>query len=192
LALLDVLAPDIYFNFKEWTAAYDSPGNPLFIPEARGGAEGAANAFYVFGHHNGLGFSLFAIESFGAASPAANPMAASYDILSQLAPMILEHQAKGSGMDAVLLEELTPSQRIRVGDYTLEVTGTTPVRRTAAPPPGQGGVITGDEPSPPHGIIFAVGPNEYILAGRGLLIKFIRKHPARRSSGSAPSRKGDL
>jgi beta-galactosidase GanA len=169
---LDFLAPDIYFNFKEWAAEYDRPGNPLFIPEARGGADGAANAFYAFGHHNALGFSPFAIEGFGSTSATVNPMTASYDVLSQLAPMILEYQAKGNGMDAVLLEELTPSQRIRVGDYTLEVTGTTPVRRTAVPAPGQGGVITGDEVSPPHGIFFAVGPNEFIMAGRGLSVKF--------------------
>jgi beta-galactosidase GanA len=175
---LDFLAPDIYFNFKEWTAKYDRSGNPLFIPEARGGAEGAASAFYAFGHHNAMGFSPFAIEGGGgAASAAANPMAASYGILSQLTPLILEHQAKGTGMDAVLLEELTPSQRIRVGDYTLELTGTTQARRATAPAPGQGGVITGDEPSVPHGIFFAIGPNEYILAGRSLSIKFRPETP---------------
>ena len=172
---LDFLAPDIYFNFKEWTAKYDRSGNPLFIPEARGGAEGAANAFYAFGHHNAIGFAPFAIEaSVAGASTAANPMTASYDVLSQLAPLILAHQSKGGGMDAVLLEELTPSERIRVGDYTLELTGTTPARRAAAPAPGQGAVIMGDETSAPHGIFFAIGPNEYILAGRGLSIRF---HP---------------
>lgn len=53
---LDFLAPDIYFNFKEWAASYDRSGNPLFIPEARGGAEGAANAFYAFGRHRAIGF----------------------------------------------------------------------------------------------------------------------------------------
>ena len=58
-----------------------------------GGAEGAANAFYAIGHHNAIGFSPFAVE-YGAGED--NPLAGSYDVLSQLAPLILEHQTEGN------------------------------------------------------------------------------------------------
>lgn len=84
---LDFLAPDIYFEFKRWTARYDRPGNPLFVPEAAGAAQGAANAFYAIGHHNAFGFSPFAIDS-----GEDRDLAGSYEQLSQLAPLILENQ----------------------------------------------------------------------------------------------------
>ncbi len=175
---LDFLAPDIYFNFKEWAARYDRSGNPLFIPEARGGAEGAANAFYAFGRHRAIGFCPFAIEGSGAAAdPASAAITAGYGVLAQLAPLILEHQAKGTRMDAVVLEELAPSQRIRVGDYMLEVSSTIPIRRPAAAAPGQVGAPSTDDPPVPHGIFIATGPDEYILAGRGLSIRFRPETP---------------
>ncbi len=170
---LDFLAPDIYFNFKEWAAKYDRPGNPLFIPETRGGALGVASAFYAFGHHNALGFSPFGVDR-GAG--AANPLAAGYDVLAQLTPLLLELQAKGAGMDAVMLEELTPSQRIRVGDYTLELAGAAQAPRPPAPAAGQTGAAAA-EPSIPYGVFFAVGPDEYIMAGRGLSVRFRPETP---------------
>ena len=64
---LDFFAPDIYFEFKKWCAKYDRPDNPLFIPEAMGEAQGAANVFYAIGHHRAFGFSPFAIEASGNA-----------------------------------------------------------------------------------------------------------------------------
>ncbi len=74
---LDFFAPDIYFEFQKWCAAYDRPGNPLFVPEAAGGPQGAANVFYAVGHHNAFGFSPFAID----AGDGDKALAGSYDIL---------------------------------------------------------------------------------------------------------------
>jgi beta-galactosidase GanA len=60
---LDFLSPDIYFNeFAQWASWYTRPGNPLFIPETQGGAAGAANALYAFGHLSAIGFSPFGID----------------------------------------------------------------------------------------------------------------------------------
>jgi hypothetical protein len=44
---------------------YHRHGNPLFVPEANraGDATAPANAFYVFGAHDAIGFSRFGIES---------------------------------------------------------------------------------------------------------------------------------
>jgi hypothetical protein len=169
---IDFLAPDIYFEFKKWCAGYDRPGNPLFIPEAAGDAEGGANVFYAVGRHNAFGFSPFAID--GTKEPVAeNPLARSYDVLSQLAPLILENQPKGR-VAAALLEELTPSQNVSLGDYTLHVSGGGPRR----PLFGQGAAISQGPPAQtPHGIFIAAGKDEFYLAGSGLNITFSANTP---------------
>lgn len=163
---LDFLAPDIYFNFQEWCAKYDRPGNPLFIPEANYGTDGAANAFYAIGQHHALGFSPFAIDATGAAGPE-NQLTRSYDVLAQLAPLILENQTKGR-VAGVVLEELSPSARVRLGDYTLNITGdrpAPPLFGPAASVPALGG-------QRPHGIFIATGQDEFYMAGAGLTITF--------------------
>ena len=43
-----------------------------------------------------------------------------YELISQLAPLIAEHQGKGT-MAAVLLGPDDPPQKIQLGNYTLEV-----------------------------------------------------------------------
>jgi hypothetical protein len=163
---LDFLAPDIYFEFKKWAGLYDRPGNPLFIPEANYGSDGAANAFYALGQRRAVGFSPFAIDAAEAAGPE-NQLARSYDVLAQLAPLILENQTKGR-VAAVLLEELTPSQRLRIGGYTLNITGDRPAPPLFGPAPS-----TPPPPGPrPHGIFIASGPDEFYMAGVGLTVTF--------------------
>ena len=44
----------------------------------------------------------------------------SYNMLAQLAPLIVEHQGNGT-MSAVLLGPNDPPQKVRVRNYTLEV-----------------------------------------------------------------------
>ena len=166
---LDFVAPDIYFEFKKWSDAYDRPGNPLFIPEATGGAAGAANVFYAVGQHRALGFSPFAIDS-ESGSPE---LGRSYELLSQLAPLILENQAKDR-VAGVVLEELTPSQRIRLGDYTLNISRS-------------GG--TGSPPVP-HGIFIESGPEEFYMAGNGLNITFTPETPGPPMVGLATVEEG--
>ncbi len=48
-------------------------------------------------------------------------LAGVYGLLSQLAPLILEHQGNGT-MSAVMLRTNDPPQKVKVGNYTLEVT----------------------------------------------------------------------
>jgi len=153
---LDFLAPDIYFEFKKWCAEYGRPANPLFIPEAAGGEAGAANVFFAVGQHQALGFSPFGIDGVDGGSGGPDALARSYDTLSQLAPLILEQQTKGR-VAGVLLEELTPSQRLRLGEYTLNIS-----RRT----------LPSGVASAPHGIFIATGPDEYYMAGSGLTVTF--------------------
>jgi hypothetical protein len=132
---LDFFSPDIYFNeFAQWASWYARPGNPLFIPEAQGGAAGAANALYAFGRLSAIGFSVFGIDDqdnapldlVGITNPAERPdnsvIGNVYSVLHQLMPTILEEQEKG-GVTAALLEgEAQRSARQSIGDYTATIT----------------------------------------------------------------------
>jgi Domain of unknown function (DUF5597)/Beta-galactosidase len=169
---LDFLAPDIYFEFQKWAAQYDRPGNPLFVPEATGNAAGAANVFYAVGQHAAIGFSPFAIDDTGKPGEAGRELTKSYDLLSQLAPLILESQTKGR-VAGVVLEDLTPSQRVRLGDYTLNVSANGPQRLFPGEPPTPG-TPAGQSP---HGIFIAAGADEFYFAGAGLTITFAPNTP---------------
>ena len=96
---IDILGVDAYGEFAEPYAKYNRSGNPLFVPESRGGPEGAARVLYAFGRHDAIGFSSSGID--GPMTPD-NDLMSSYDLIAQLAPLIAEHQGKGT-MSAVLL-----------------------------------------------------------------------------------------
>jgi hypothetical protein len=179
---LDFLAPDIYFEFKKWCAQYDRPENPLFIPEAASGPASAANVFYAVGQRKALGFAPFGIDGMGGGGGDA--LARSYDILSQLAPLILENQPKGR-IAGVLLEELTPAQKVRLGDYTLNVSGNG--GRRAVP-----GAVSSQAPAvpAPHGIFIATGPDEFYMAGSGLTVTFSPDTPGPPIAGLASVEEG--
>jgi hypothetical protein len=131
---LDFFSPDIYFNeFAYWAGRYARPGNPLFIPEAQGGVAGAANALYGFGRLGAIGFSPFGVDEQGNApldlagitNPSEAPdnaaIAAVYESLAQLSPLILDKQSSSS-INAVLLEgEAQRSARAYIGDYIATV-----------------------------------------------------------------------
>jgi len=180
---LDFLAPDIYFELKNWCAKYDRPGNPLFVPEAAGGIQGAANAFYAIGHHRGLGFSPFAID--GPSSSAAPEFARSYETLAELAPLILDNQPKGT-VEAVLLEDLTPSQRIRLGDFTFSISSAGPRRFS----PGEPAVADAPRELTPHGIFIATAPDEFYMAGSGLSLTVSPATPGPPIAGIATVEEG--
>jgi beta-galactosidase GanA len=166
---IDFLAPDIYFqNFADWLRKYDRSGNPIFIPEAILGPASAVNALYAVGQHGAIGFSPFSIES--VAEPTRGLLAGSYDILTQLAPLILAHQGKNE-MAGFLPEgpEQRAPQQARLGDYTLNVTYERPF------PPATPGAQASDAVS--GGLAIAVGPDEFIFAGIGLVVTFEANTP---------------
>lgn len=162
---IDFLAPDIYFEFKKWCAEYDRAENPLFVPEAADGEKGAAQAFYSIGNNNAIGYSPFGVDR--ADGGLDQGLTRGYDALSQLAPLILENQPKHQ-VAAVMLEELTRAQRIRVGSYTLNITpnaGRRPLPPEATYAPDATVRI-------PHAIFVATKPDEIYMAGGGVTITF--------------------
>lgn len=171
---IDFLSPDIYFpNFAEWTAKYARPGNPLFIPESRLGPVFAVQALYAIGAHDAIGVSAFAIES--VAEPEKHPLARSYEMLSQLAPTILAAQGKGTMtgvMPTVAFDGTTDDSPRRVtvgGKFALTVTF------EPASPGTDAAAVRG-------GIIIATAPDEFIIAGTGIVVTFAPVTP-----GAAPT-----
>ncbi|MGA9658879.1 MAG: DUF5597 domain-containing protein [Asticcacaulis sp.] len=92
---IDILAMDMYFpNFTDWAEKFKRADNPYFIPEANeaGKPEAGANAFYVIGQLDSLGFSPFSIDTIAAGRINLTP---AYDVLRQLSPEILAAQGTG-------------------------------------------------------------------------------------------------
>lgn len=155
---IDFLSPDIYFpNFAEWTSRFHRSGNPLFIPEAMPSPLASINALYAIGQHDAIGFSPFSIDSLD--EETSNSLAQSYQLLAQLAPLILDHQGKGvmAGLLPEGIEQRLP-QQLRLGDYVLNVTYERPTNQTP-------NVLSG-------GLVVAIGVDEFIFAGTGLTVTF--------------------
>jgi beta-galactosidase GanA len=188
---IDFLSPDIYFpNFIEWARRYKRPGNPLFIPEVQSGPLNAVQALYIFGQHDAIGFSPFHIES--AEGTAADLLTRGYDLVEQLTPLIVEHQGKGE-MVGILPETNDPQrvpQRFRLGGYALNVTYERPTSaqpaqaNPGAAPPAQ----TNDAPA--GGLAVAVGPDEFVVAGTGLVIVFEADSPGEPLVGILSAQEG--
>jgi beta-galactosidase GanA len=183
---LDFISPDIYFpNFVEWADRYVRAGNPLFIPEAALIGQVAVNALYVFGAHDAIGFSPFAIES---ADPAITPLTSSFALLEQLTPVILAHQGR-SAMAGVMpptafdgTVDQSP-QKVVLGDYALTVAFQSPPIPAGADTSRRAGIIFGFPRGPAAvmrtggGIIIALAPDEFLIAGSGLTVTFAPAAP---------------
>ena len=130
---LDFLSPDVYFdNYAYWVGKYKRDGNPVFVPEARGGLEGAANALFTFGNLNGIGFSPFGIDGYMSLRESEKletvqqPITALYSELSHLAPLILQKQGSGQITAMVLEGEAQRSGRVHLGAYSMTLTRSRP------------------------------------------------------------------
>jgi hypothetical protein len=165
---IDILAPDLYNDFPQFSALYARSGNPLFIAEAKGGQVGAARALYAIGRHDAIGFSVFAIE-YNLKQDPENELGRVYKAISQLMPMIADHQGKGATA-GVLLEDNGQIEKVRLGDYTMtaafgrEVGTTVPSSPPAARRAGALFVLT--------------GPDEfYVVNSGGMTITFTPNTP---------------
>lgn len=182
---IDFLSPDIYFpNFAEWCRRFQQSGNPLFIPEASRSPDAAANAFYVFGQHDAIGFCPFGIESIGESAGAA--LARAYDLLGQLTPIITEHQGKGemAGLLAESGEQRQP-QKVRLGGYILNIS----YERQVPPALADGVIIpagaagNAGSPAVAGGLAIAIGPDEFLFAGTGITVTFETQAPGEATVG---------
>ena len=159
---IDFLSPDFYNpDFKYWNDLYTREDNPLFIPEIRFEPSVAAKVFYAVGHYDAMGFSPFSIESVD--KPGEEPLGKSYKVLSQLAPLIHQHQGKKT-MDGSLLDKKLSTDTLKFDDYTFIVKhdytlGWSPKAKEDSWPQ------TG-------GLVIQTAPDEFIVAGTGIVITF--------------------
>ncbi|MGD0087173.1 MAG: DUF5597 domain-containing protein [Verrucomicrobiota bacterium] len=157
---MDILSPDLYIDqFAETCARYTRNGNPLFIPESKAGASGAAQAIYAFGAGNAIGYSPFGADQFAGSDLE---LARAYDFLSSVSPLILANQGKGT-MTAVLLDVTNATQTFQLGNYKIEAKFWVPPAWTHAT-----NTVTG----PIAGLFISTGPDDYIVMGRNLAVNF--------------------
>ena len=169
---IDMLSPDLYFpNFVEWARQYVRPDNALFIPETgrASGAEMAANALYAYGELNSMGFSVYAPEFLKPDDQKA--LGDAYDVIAQLTPLILSNQGSGRmvGIRAPAQFDGTvdlATQEFTLGDYTFSVHFRPPA------PISVGARAEGDEPGAHGGLIIELAPDEFLVAGTGMMVTF--------------------
>jgi len=193
---LDMLGPDIYAtNFAELAARYSRSGNPLFIPECAGDIHGAANAFYAIGQHNAVGYSMMGVgelqrmttfragDAGSTAPPDVEnlPLPQAYATLTQLGPLVLEHQAKGTIAGAWLNKD-SPDTQIKLGGYILNVSLWGWNRRSVSDVPigFNTNTLKGLDVLPDtmgYGIFMATGPDEFLMAGDNVQVTFSLETP---------------
>jgi beta-galactosidase GanA len=151
---LDFYAPDLYApDFSEWCIRYHRDGNPLFMPETKGGAAGAANVFYALGEQAGFGFSPFGIDG---EMDEKGDLAASYGAIAKLAPLLLERQSKGE-VHGFVLDKGHSSVDFAMSGYEIHVTLDE---------------LFGAHADSGFGLIMATGPDEFLGAGKGFRVSF--------------------
>lgn len=159
---IDILAPDFYNpDFRHWSDLYTRASDPLFIPEIRFEAGVDAKAFFAFGNYNCLSFSPFSIES--TEHPEKEPIGKAYAILSQMTPLITAYGPSGQ-VKGFLLDKNSSSDTVILGKYKLHISheyqlGWSPEAKNNLWP------LSG-------GLVIAVGPGEFYVAGTGIVITF--------------------
>ena len=179
---IDFFSPDIYFqNYSECARRYARDGNPLFVPEALRSADASVHALYSFGALDAMGFCPFGIESIP--EPAGRQLADSFDLVTQLAPLIAAHQGRGT-MAGILPEgpEQRQPQQIWLGGYVLHVS----FERGDGPSLADGVVnapAAVNASLPSGGLVIALAPDEFLLAGTGITVTFAQRTTAHRQVG---------
>jgi hypothetical protein len=176
---IDILAPDIHVpNFDDWCNWYKQSGNPLFIPESRGDARGVAHAITAAGKYDAIGYSPFGIDRL------VNPdgeLGKGYQVLLQVAPLILERQGLGT-MTAVLVDKETRSAKARLGDYTIEARYAERSQDPNAPV------------APPvdrvAALFIQLGPDDFVIVARSMSVFFESATDATQSIGLGSADEG--
>lgn len=161
---IDLLAPDIYdTGFKGWAKQYDmGKMNPLFIPESRCCDNSGVRALYVFGEHEGVGFSPFAVDQ--CAESEGQEISRSYALLQELQPLLLKYRGKNA-IRGVLLNQEDKETLIEDGDMTFTC-------RHYFTLPWDSRATNGSTWREGGAIIIRLAKNDYLIAGSGVVVVF--------------------
>jgi beta-galactosidase GanA len=159
---IDFLAPDFYNpNFRHWCDLYTSQGDPLFVPEHAFDQTVAAKALFTFGHYQGLGFSPFSIED--ATNPEEHHLSKVYKLISQIAHLIAQNHGQNR-IDGVLLDREVKENNFRLGEYEFSVKHSYTL--------GYEANSRNDKWEQAGAIFIQTGPDEFYVAGSGVVITF--------------------
>ena len=183
---VDMLAPDLYLEyFDEVCERFTRNGNPLFIPET---SANPANVLMAFGKYGAIGFSPFFIER--GVGPETE-LAAAYRVVGQMAPAIAAQQGTDT-ITAVRMNQGDAPLKVKLGNYTLQLTYVGRGRVPIAPEPGQ--VAPPASPNAPQvtAILVAAAPDEYYLGaiGGGMRIDFTPNTPGPSIAGLGDVQEG--
>jgi hypothetical protein len=143
---IDFISPDIYIDEFKWVCdEFTRSSNPLFIPESRGGMQGAMRAFYAFGEYGASCFAPFGIDN--PAFRVNDPVDEVYSVLKNMSPLILESQGTGK-MRGFSLDSISPIADFELGDYKIKA------------------ILAGRKPKMGGGLIIMTAPGEYYVAGK--------------------------
>ncbi len=167
---IDLLAPDIYdTGFKSWAAQYAIPPRPqdggkvknrLFIPESRCCENSGVRALYVFGEHQAIGFSPFAIDQ--ASEKETESVTKAYGLLQQLSNGKLLNCKMSWG----LLFDQEDCERVIDDD------GVTITCRHFFTLPWDPRATDGSTWPEGGAILIRLGKFDYLLAGSGVVVDF--------------------
>ena len=169
---IDIYAPDIYdTGYKDWVAQYKRADNPFFTPEVRCDKNSGVKALYTFGEVDAISFSPFAFDQ--ADYRTQKEIRKAYQMLSELSPLLLQHQGKGKTWG--LLFDQQDKERIIIDDdivLTCRHNFTLPwdPRATNGTPWPEGG-----------GMILRLAPYEYLIAGNGIVVNFMKQSEQRQT-----------
>ncbi|MDR0231766.1 MAG: DUF5597 domain-containing protein [Dysgonamonadaceae bacterium] len=160
---IDFLSPDLYDKgFTGWVAQYKLHNNPLFIPEARLGQGSGAQAFYVFGEHDAIGYCPFSIES-GSDNPET-PLVQAYAKLKELMPLLAKYQGKDMSK-GLLFDQENKECILSFDDLTITT-------RHYFSLPWDPRATDGSVWPETGGLILRLDKDEYIIAGSGIVVEF--------------------
>ena len=157
---LVLLAPDIYLDDVSATLAdFKRPDNPIFIPEAN---PDTGNLFVALGRFDAAGFSPFGIEDV----PDNSELYQAYAVLNEMTGPIAAAQAAGR-IWGFKVTASAPQKEV-LGGYELDISLPASTR-------GVFGAGTGSDTQATnggYGLAIASGPNEFLIVGRGISVRF--------------------
>jgi len=163
---IDVVSPDIYGDdFDLQAGFFHRKDNPLFIPETKAIA---GRASYSFANLDAICFSPFGIDN------QADSMKQEYEMLQQLAPIILQYQGSGKMKAFYRNVNDTIGGTIQLSkDVLLQIHLTRPYKKS-----DEDLYINGKFPTT-YGIAIQTGENECIVAGKNIYVSAKSTNPAK-------------
>lgn len=145
---IDIICPDIYLpNYKEIYQMYKRDDNPLLVPES---SLDPARAFYAFAEYDAICFSPFGIED-AAGDILYNK---SYEVLSELTPLITQYQGTGK-MRGIHLSNEYQDEIMNIDGFEISIK-------------------IQDPNKPCFGLIIHSAENEFLVSGLNFKVTFTK------------------